>query len=107
MVFRTTPSLGPDVEQAATVYYWDQGVTTPAGVQLPSYQLGSRVSGSDGCDYLHVKAGGNIAANTQTAITSDGTFVATTGGTSGFYTVAAVTTGQFFHARKGNVVPTA
>ena len=107
MVFRTTPSLGPDVEQAATAYYWDFGSTTPAGVQLGSYQVGSRVSGSDGCDYLHVKAGGGIAANTQVAITSDGTFVATTGGTSGFYTVAAVLSGQFCHVRKGNVVPTA
>jgi len=108
MPFRTTPSLGPEVDQAALAYYWDSGVTTPAGVQLPSYQLGSRVSASDGCDYLHVKAGGsNIGANTQLAITADGTFVATTGGTSGFYTVAAVLANQFFHARKGNVVPTA
>lgn len=108
MAFRTTPSLGPDVEQAALAYYWDAQTLSPAGAQLVSYQLGSRVSASDGCDYLHVKAGGsNIGANTQLAITSDGTFVATTGGTSGFYTVAAVLANQFFHARKGNVVPTA
>lgn len=104
-MFRVTPSLGPDLDQQATAFYFDALTTNPAGTQLTSYQLGSRVSGSDGCDYIYVKAGGNVAATTQLAITSDGTFVATTGGTSGFYTVAAVTTGQFFHARVGNVVP--
>jgi len=107
MTFRVTPSLGPDLEQAATAFYYDSLTTnTNTGAQLTSYQLGSRVNGSDGCDYIYVKAGGsNINANTQLAITNDGTFVATSGGTSGFYTVAAVTANQFFHARVGNVVP--
>ena len=108
MTFRTNPVLGPDVEQHATAFYFDSLTTnTNTGAQLASYQLGARVSGTDGCDYIYVKAGGsNIAATTQLAITSDGTFVATSGGTSGFYTVGAVLANEFFHCRAGNVVPT-
>ena len=104
MVFRITPSLGPDVEQHSTAYYWDLDNTTPAGVQLASYQLGSKVNASDGYEYMHVKAGGsNIAAATQVQVTTDGTFVATAGA-GGFYTVGAVLANEFFHARRGTTL---
>jgi len=98
MVFRITPSLGPDVEQSETGYYWDQSTTRP------TYQLGTKVNASDGYEYMHVKAGGsNIAANTQVQVTTDGTFVATAG-SGGFYTVAAVLANEYFHARRGNTL---
>lgn len=94
MVFRIVPSLGPDVEQHSTQYYWDRSTTTP------TYQLGSKVNASDGYEYMHVKAGGsNIAAATQVAVTTDGTFVATAG-SGGFYTVGAVLANEYFHARR-------
>ena len=96
MVFRITPSLGPDIEQVGP-YYWD--LNNPAGV---SYQLGSRVNGSDGYEYVLVKAGSSdIAAATQVSLDAD--FVASAG-SGGFYTTGAVPADAYFHARKGNAL---
>lgn len=96
MVFRITPSLGPDVEQISTGFYWD----TINDSDAPSYQLGTKVNASNGYEYMFVKAGGSdIAAATQVQVTTDGTFVATAG-SGGFYTVAAVPANSFFHARR-------
>lgn len=104
MVFRITPSLGPDVEQHSTAYYWDLNNKTLAGVQNASYQLGSKVKANDGYEYMHVKAGGSdITAATQVTVATDGTFVATAG-SGGFYTVGAVKANEFFHARRGNTL---
>lgn len=97
MVFRITPSLGPDVEQQSTQFYWD----TINSSTKPSYPLGTKVMGNDGYEYMFVKAGGsNIAAATQVQVTTDGNFVATAGA-GGFYTVAAVPANAYFHARRG------
>lgn len=103
--FRITPSLGPALAYASPVdgNYWDM-VSPPSTV--PSYQLGSKVVGNDGHDYVYVKAGGTIAASAQVAL-NESTWVATTGGSSGFYVPAAitggVTEGMFFHVRKGTL----
>ena len=105
MVFRITPSLGPDVEQQGNpAYYFDSQTLAPDGDQLTSYQLGSKVNASDGFEYMHVVSGGSlIAAATQVQVTTDGTFVATAGA-GGFYTVAEVPANTFFHARRGTTL---
>lgn len=97
MAFRTTPSLGPDIDQVATQFYFQDDAAKP------TYQLGTRVHGSDGFEYIFVKAGSsNISADTQVQVDGD-TFVATAG-SGGFYTTAAVPAGAYFHARKGNAL---
>lgn len=100
MTFRTNPSLGPDIDQISTGFYWDSINSS----SKPSYQLGTKMKGNDGYEYMFVKAGAsNIAAATQVTVTTDGTFVATAG-SGGFYTVAAVPANSFFHARKGTTL---
>lgn len=99
MAYRTTPSLGPDVDQSSTQFYWDM-ISTSA---KPSYALGTRVHGSDGFEYLYCKAGAsNINAATQVSV-DNSTFVATAGA-GGFYTVAAVPANAYFHAKKGTAL---
>lgn len=91
MSFRISPSLGPDVEQVGP-YYWD--LDEPR----PTYQIGSKVVGSDGRNYIHVLAGAsNIAANTAINVNAT-TFVATAGA-GPYTTTTAVLAGQPFHAR--------
>lgn len=109
--FRTSPQLGPQLSDVFTgLPYWDLalGLGTPGGVTA-SYKLGDREVGNDGAEYIWVVAGGSIASNAngiQLAITFPG-FVATTGGTSGWWTPVntAISSGQYFHARLGS--PTA
>lgn len=90
MAFRITPSLGPDVEQVGP-YYWD--LDEPRA----TYQLGSKVVGSDGHDYIHVTAAADIAADTAVTI-NEATWVATAGA-GDFKTTTAVKEGEAFHAR--------
>lgn len=52
--FRTTPTLGPDLWQTATQFYWDQ-IADPDNARDPSYQLGTTVVGNDGAEYVLVK----------------------------------------------------
>lgn len=99
--FRTTPQLGPQLNEIFTgLPYWDN----LAGITAPSYKLGNVEFGNDGAQYVWVQAGGAIAATvttgTQVSITPAG--VATTG-SGGFYSPVntAITSGQYFHARKG------
>lgn len=103
MVFRITPSLGPDVEQVITApAFYDGG-----NVTSPSYQLGSVVRGSDGGEYYWVQASADIAATPTTGTEVDMTFsthsVATKAGAGGFWTApaTAVKEGQFLHVRRG------
>ena len=100
MAFRITPSLGPDVEQIGPHYF-------DAGQPGASYQLGSKVVGSDGHDYVYVQASAAIAATptTGTEITiTEPAFTAATGA-GGFFTPpgVAIASGQRFHARKGDL----
>jgi len=97
MVFRITPSLGPDVEQADTQFYYQKEADTAP------QQLGSKVNASNGYEYMFVKAGGSdITAATQVTVNTS-TFVATAG-SGGFYTVAAVPANSYFWARRGNTL---
>lgn len=95
MAFRTTPSLGPDLDQASTQFYFQDDASTP------TYQLGTRVHGSDGFEYVFVKAGSSdIPADTQVEI--DGTTYVATAGSGGFYAPVDVPANGYFHARKGS-----
>lgn len=94
--FRITPSLGPDLWQSETQYHWDT-IGDPTGAGIPSYQPGSKVIGNDGHEYVFVRASAGIAAGGDVAIT-EGTWVTTAGATH--ESPRAVTTGEWFHARK-------
>lgn len=100
-VFRASPDLGPML----TTVYDDPTFYDQASVTTPSYQLGTVVRGSDGGEYFWVQASADIAATattgTQVIITFPGYTVAT--GAGGFYTppATAITSGQFFHVRRG------
>lgn len=106
-VFRASPDLGPGL----TFIYDDPTFYDHASVTSPSYQLGTQVNGSDGGEYFWVQASANIAATATTGTQVDVTFPAWTvaTGTGGFYTPPgqAITSGQFFHVRKGawNAIP--
>lgn len=113
--FRTTPQLGPQLDDVFVgLPYWDShlgvGTATP-GVGEPSYKLGNVERGNDGGEYIWVQASANIAATantgTQVTITFPAFTVAT--GSGGFWTPPglAITSGDYFHVRRGarNAVP--
>lgn len=68
--FRTTPQLGPALDDHDTQFYWDSRPTTFVnaagtvndGVSIASYKPGNRESGSDGHVYILVKAHADIAS---------------------------------------------
>lgn len=94
MVFRITPSLGPDLEQHDTQFYWDLNSDTP------TYALGSKVIGSDGHDYVLVEAAANLATIGTDVTINETTWVATAGA-GGFETpIAGILAGEYFHARR-------
>ncbi len=110
--FRTTPQLGPQLDDVFTgLPYWDGGINTAATDVEPSYKLGNVEMGDDGGEYIWVQASANVAATattgTQVTITFPAYTVAT--GSGGFYTPpgVAITSGQYFHVRRGayNAVP--
>ena len=102
MVFRIVPSLGPDVEQTSTQFYWDTNSVDSAGDVTPSYQLGSRVVGSDGHDYVFVQAA--AALDPEDPVTINETTWVATGNAGGAFEVPAgapaVEADGFFHARR-------
>lgn len=100
MAFRTTPQLGPGLE--TVIPEGDVWYDIPGKGTIGSPQLGNKEFGSDGREYIWVQAGGAIAATTQVAISAS--FVATTGGSTGYFTQGdAIADGDFFWARKGVV----
>lgn len=112
MAFRITPSLGPQIDEVfpTTGPYWDNQLANISinGVTIePSYKLGSVVRGSDGGEYLFVKASGTIAATsdtgTQVALTRVGDGYTADTGSGGWYTPpdSAVATGEYVHVRRG------
>lgn len=117
MVFRITPSLGPQVDELFPTSgpYWDNqlaGISIGGVTIEPSYKLGSVVRGSDGGEYIFVRASAAIAntanTGTQVALTrvGDGYTVAT--GSGGFWTPpGAVAIGEYIHVRRGawNAIP--
>jgi len=96
MVFRTTPQLGPAIESKAQKYHWDGD-----NVDV-SYRLGNKETGSDGHEYVMVKANATLAANA--AVTIDEATWLATAGSGGFTVPAAVTggvvAGDYFQARR-------
>lgn len=114
MAFRTTPQLGPQLDEVFTgLPQWDGalGIQNADTGVTPSYKLGNKEIGSDGGEYFFVKASADIASTantgTQVTITFPAYTVAT--GSGGFYTPpgVAITSGQYFHVRRGahNAVP--
>lgn len=97
--FRTTPSLGPELHQAETQFYWDS-ISDPAGTGAPSYQLGSKVTGNDGHNYVFVRNGATaLAANARVNIT-EGTWTAATNASGTHAAPVAVPANAYFHARQ-------
>lgn len=111
--FRTTPQLGPQLDDVFVgLPYWDLGLNLNATDLEASYKLGNVERGDDGGEYFWVKASANIAATattgTQVTVTFPAWTVAT--GAGGFYTPPgqAITSGDYFHVRRGayNATPT-
>lgn len=96
MVFRTTPQLGAGLESKSPKFHWDG-----ADVDV-SYRLGNKETGSDGHEYVMVKANATLAANA--AVTIDEATWLATAGAGGFTVPAAITggvvAGDYFHARR-------
>lgn len=92
MAFRTTPNLGPDIEQFSTQWWYDiVGSVSP----LP----GNPELGSDGHYYVLVKAGAAFATAGTDVTINETTWVATAGA-GGFETpVAAIPINAWFYAR--------
>lgn len=106
MAYRTTPVLGPGLEDAATRFYWDKPRVNANGGT--SYEVGTRVSGTDGHVYVLVKnaTGGTLSADDRIDI--DKATLAVTASGSGTWVVptgitAGVPNGAFFHARSYDV----
>ena len=93
MAFRITPSLGPDVEQVGNPFYWQMDE------DVPSYQLGSVVRGSDGHEYVFVEAGAAFDADDVVTVNLS-TWVATANAGGSFEAPVAVASGAYFHARR-------
>lgn len=91
--FRITPNLGPGLTQTGNDYFWDM-ITPDAG---PSYQLGTKVIGNDGHEYVHVTAHADLAEGATVGIDED-SWVSETGTTHS--AVVEVKEGEAFQARK-------
>lgn len=93
MAFRITPSLGPDIEQFDTDFWFDlTGLDSP----LP----GATVMGSDGHKYVFVKAAA-LLATAGTAVTiNETTWIATAGAGTYVTPVAAIPANAWFWARQ-------
>lgn len=108
MAFRTTPQLGPQLDDVYTgLPYWDLGlgIGSPGAGAAPSPKLGTRETGSDGHDYIWVQASAEIASasgNGTQVIVDEPAFTAAAG-SGGWYAPPGVTIAdeQYFWARKG------
>lgn len=94
MAFRTTPNLGPDLDQFDTSYTgWMQ-----PGVDVTPL-LGNPELGSDGHYYVLVKAGADIASAGTAISINESTWVATTGAGGYVTPVDDITEDSYFYAR--------
>lgn len=92
MAFRTTPNLGPDLEQFDTQWWYD-----PTGTVSPL--TGNPELGSDGHYYVLVKAGAAFATAGTDVTINETTWVATAGA-GGYETpVANIPINAYFYAR--------
>jgi len=104
--FRTTPQLGPQLDDVFVgLPYWDltgiqgAGGATISGVTTPSYKLGNRETGDDGYDYIWVQNGATALA--ASARVNMSTAFVTTANASGVLQAPAVAVpaNAYFHAR--------
>lgn len=93
MAFRTTPNLGPDLEQFDTQWWYD-----PDGTVSPL--LGNPELGSDGHYYILVKAGAALATVGTDVVINETTWVATAGAGTYETPVANIPNGAYFYARR-------
>ena len=96
--YRITPNLGPDLTQTGKDYYW-KDLAHDAADGGVSYQLGSKVIGNDGHEYVHVTAAGALAKDARVNI-NESTWVATANVSGTHMAPVAVAGGDAFHARK-------
>ena len=93
MAFGIDPSLGPDIEQFDTDFWFDlTGVDSP----LP----GNVRFGSDGHKYVFVKAGAAFATAGTAIVINETTWVATAGAGTYVTPVAAIPINAWFYARQ-------
>ena len=93
MAFRTTPNLGPDLEQFDTQWWYD-----PEGTVSPL--LGNPELGSDGHYYILVRAGAALATAGTDVVINETTWVATAGAGTYETPVANIPNGADFYARR-------
>jgi len=96
MVFRTTPQLGPDLEQFDTSY---AGWFIPNGIDI-SPLPGNTEMGSDGHKYVLVKAAAALATAGTDVTINETTWVATAGAGTYETPVAAIPINAWFYARQ-------
>ena len=95
MAFRTSPNLGPDIDQFDTAWFFDLNLASGQG----SPMLGNPELGSDGHYYVLVKAGAAFATAGTDVTINETTWVATAGA-GGYETpVAAIPINAWFYAR--------
>lgn len=92
MAYRTTPNLGPDIEQFATQWWYD-----PTGLVSPL--PGNPELGSDGHYYVLCKAGAAFASAGTAVTINETTWVATAGAGGMVTPVAAIPINAWFYAR--------
>lgn len=111
MVFRTTPQLGPQLDDtiAEGAVWFEAPVHSYASTQpdIISPQLGTVEFGSDGYQYMLVKSSASISAasspGTQLAI-DEAAYTAAAGSEGWYAPVAGVADDTYFWARKGSAV---
>lgn len=95
MAFRTTPNLGPDVDQFDTSY---AGFFNPGNIEI-SPLLGNPELGSDGHYYVLVKAGAAFTTAGTDLVINETTWVATAGAGTYETPVANIPINAYFYAR--------
>jgi len=99
MLFRTTPQLGPQLDQVVPA----GGVWYDGALQIASPQVGVLEAGSDGHTYMWVvnNSAAELAASARINISDDGDFTVSTSGTGAWMAPpSAVPVGAGFWARK-------
>lgn len=86
-MFRTTPQLGPQLNDKSAKFHWDG-----ANITDVSPRLGTREIGSDGHTYVLVKAAGTVAADSGVSI-NESTWVASADASDPEWEVPADVTG--------------
>lgn len=98
--YNTSPNLGANFLDPEAQYFWDMiGDRVGVAAGAPSPQLGTKFCGSDGRDYLHVKATPAFAANARAAV-NETTWAATADAAGAWQAVTAVPAGAYVWLRR-------